>query len=312
MVLPSIRWLCRIAITIAVIVAAVALLWAVWWLWSLFSPSWNSRTVMAIAIIALVLLAAIWWLWWWLPKRQIARLALQIRDPKARADTEDNFRKTIGQVLGGAAVLIGATVAYLQFSQEQQAARERLISEQVSKGFEHLGNKDTRLGGIYGLEGVMNTSEQYRVPVLEALCAFVREGTKGEVKGKPATEIQATLTVIGRRHAVGPEWLDLGAANIEGANLFEANLTRAYLRGANLTGADLEGANLTGSFMEDAILTGATLANADLSYVKALTQAQLDQACGTPRELPKGLNAPKPCPKPMPIAPALTPPATPP
>jgi hypothetical protein len=56
-------------------------------------------------------LQAIWWLWWRLPKRQVARLALTIRDPKARAEAEDNFRKTVGQVLGGAAVLIGALIA---------------------------------------------------------------------------------------------------------------------------------------------------------------------------------------------------------
>jgi hypothetical protein len=31
--------------------------------------------------------------------RQVARLAPQIHDPKARADTEDNFRKIIGQAL---------------------------------------------------------------------------------------------------------------------------------------------------------------------------------------------------------------------
>jgi hypothetical protein len=42
-----------------------------------------------------------WWAWWRLPKRQVDNLRLQIRDPKARADVEDNFRKTIGQVLGG-------------------------------------------------------------------------------------------------------------------------------------------------------------------------------------------------------------------
>jgi hypothetical protein len=44
--------------------------------------------------------------WWQLPQRQVAKLALKIRAPKARADTEDNFRKTVGQALGGAAVLI--------------------------------------------------------------------------------------------------------------------------------------------------------------------------------------------------------------
>jgi len=54
-----------------------------------------------------------------------------------------------------------------------------------------------RLGGIYALEGVMNTSEQYSYPVLEALSAFVRDGTRTETgDGSPATDIQAALTVI--------------------------------------------------------------------------------------------------------------------
>jgi hypothetical protein len=72
-------------------------------------------------------------------------------------------------------VLIGAAFAYLQFSEQQETAREQLqatvqqveqqqraardllISNQVAKGFELLGNKDNqnqkRLGGIYALEG---------------------------------------------------------------------------------------------------------------------------------------------------------------
>jgi len=39
-------------------------------------------------------------LWWWLPKWEVNRLRLQIHDAKARADVEDNFRKTIGHLLG--------------------------------------------------------------------------------------------------------------------------------------------------------------------------------------------------------------------
>jgi hypothetical protein len=181
-------WISRTAIiTTIVVVATLALLWAVWWLWLLLlPPKLDIRTVVAIAIVALVLLAAIWWLWWRLPQRQVARLDIQIHDPKARADTEDNFRKTAGTALGGTAVLIGAVVAYLQFTQQQQASHNQLqashdllISNQVSKSVEQLGSKETatRLGGIYGLEGVMNTSEQYYQPVLEALCAFVRDST---------------------------------------------------------------------------------------------------------------------------------------
>ena len=68
------------------------------------------RTIFGIIAAATGLAAALagaWWLWWRLPKRQADQLRLTIRDPKARADLEDNFRKTIGQLLGGAAVLIG-------------------------------------------------------------------------------------------------------------------------------------------------------------------------------------------------------------
>jgi hypothetical protein len=74
-------------------------------------------TVAAFAVAALV--------WWRLPKWQVDRLALKIRDPKARADVEDNFRKTVGQALGGAAVLIGAGFALFQFLQQQQTAQEQ-------------------------------------------------------------------------------------------------------------------------------------------------------------------------------------------
>jgi uncharacterized protein YjbI with pentapeptide repeats len=227
--------------------------------------------VSATIIAALALLWLIWWLWWRLPKRQVARLSLKIRDPKARADVEDNFRKTIGQALGGAAVLIGAGVAYLQFTQQQRASHDLLISNQVSKGFEQLAsnNLTMRLGGIYALEGVMNTSEQYRQSVLEALCAFVREGTKEKVNDRPATDIQAALTVIGRRKE-GPGEVDLSGANLsgahlDGADLSGADLDRAHLSAAHLSGAHLDGANLDGANLDRAHLFGAHLDGADLS-----------------------------------------------
>jgi hypothetical protein len=159
MTLPPIRSLRRIAIAIAIAVTTGVLLWAVWWLWSLLSPQWDSRTITAITITALAFVAGIWWLWWRLPKRQVRSLDIQI--PKDCADTEDNFRKTVGQALGGAAVLIGALAAYVQFTQQQQAsdqqslrqqqaAQDLLVSNQISKGFEQLASDKLtmRLGGI--------------------------------------------------------------------------------------------------------------------------------------------------------------------
>jgi hypothetical protein len=63
--------------------------------------------------LLLISIFGVWWLWWRLPKRQVDRLRLTIRDPKARADVEDNFRKAIGQLLGGLVVLLGGTAALL-------------------------------------------------------------------------------------------------------------------------------------------------------------------------------------------------------
>ena len=234
-------------------------------------------------------------------------MRLTIRDPKARADVEDNFRKTIGQLLLAAAALVGAGLAYLQFTEQQRntlkqfetqqdtsgkqfeeqqkASRDLLISNQVAKGFELLGNKDKepmqRLGGIYALEGVMNTSEQYHQPVLEALCAFVRDNTRAK-KGEepPTTDIQAALTVIGRRAPIGKPVRSMrqaviGApylvgAHIPKANLIEANLSNAFLNEAYLSGArlnetNLSGSRLSGARLNEADLSGANLSSANLS-----------------------------------------------
>jgi hypothetical protein len=240
--------------------------------------------VITLAAVGSAAVVALLSLWWWVPKWQMR--SITAADPKARADIEDNFRKTIGQLLGGAAVLIGAGFAYAQFTQQQRASHELLISNQVAKGFEQLGSGKlvVRLGGIYALEGVMNTSEQYHQPVLEALSAFVRDGTRTETgDGPPTTDIQAALTVIGRRAAIGTGVPNLVNAH-SGAYLMEANLIDAYLSSPYPRSADDRlDANLSGASLRGAYLNGATV-----------YQTQLDKACGIDVKLDPGLTL-KPC-----------------
>ena len=97
--------------------------------------SWPIVGIIAAAVgLAAAAPLGAWWLWWRLPKRQVDRLRLTIRDPKARADVEDNYRKTIGQLLGGAAVLIGAALAYMQFTQQQQTSQHQFsLQQQASR-----------------------------------------------------------------------------------------------------------------------------------------------------------------------------------
>jgi hypothetical protein len=269
--------------------------------------------IVTSAAIAIALTAAgslvvwfLWWAWWRLPKQEVERLQPMIFDPAARSGAEDNIRKTVGQVIGGSAVLIGAvigaTLTYLQFSQQLQASRELLISNQVSKGFEQLASKDAvmQLGGIYALEGVMKNSEQYHEPVVEALCAFVRDRTANETgDGPPVTEIQAALTVIGRRTPIETRPLDLHNAHIPRADLREAQLGGAYLFYADLRYSDLRSSDLSGAILyyrntqiaadlQSADLTGADLRGATVA------QVQLDQACGTNVRLDPSLTI-KPC-----------------
>jgi hypothetical protein len=302
---------------------------------------WGSLIFGGIAVIieALVLIGMVWLFWWKLPQRQIAKLVLKVRDPKGRADLEDNYRKTIGQLIAGIAVaLVGGTFTYLQFVQQQsrslqqeREAQASLLNNQLATGFERLSSDriTVRLGGIYTLEGVMNASDQYYQPVLGALCAFVRESTRGNTVSEesPATDVQSALTVIGRRKP-GPGYVELMgadvpganliAANLSGANLYEtnfsrANLARVNLSGANLVGAHLEraflvaanltqadlgrahleGADLVGAQLEDARLDGANLAGANLGETGGVTQTQIDHALGNAAtRLPEGLTRP--------------------
>lgn len=86
----------------------------------------------------------------------------------------------------------------------------------------------------------------------------------------------------------------LAGADFRGADLQYADLEDAMLLGANLSGANLmnanfKNANLLGAQLEKARIDGTYL------HKTALTQDQLDDACGRPRALPEGLKAPKPC-----------------
>jgi hypothetical protein len=249
----------------------------------------------AVLVAVLAAAAAAWWAWWFVPKRQME--ALQIEDPKARADVEDNIRKTIGQMIttgvqmfAGAGVLVGAWLAYtgtqrsIEVSQQaakaaQTAAHDLLVSQQAAKGFEDLGSAGpdklmVRIGGIYLLESVMNGSEDYHWPVLQALCAFVRENSRNVIVGStfenknsatPSTDVQSALSAIGNRKSGLEARVDLRGTNLIGANLLEADLRGAILLGADLSGAALNGADLSGAILQGADLSGTYLSGSNLS-----------------------------------------------
>ncbi len=203
---------------------------------------------------------------------------------------------------------IAATENAIAATKNADVAEQGQLTERFTKAIEQLGsdNISIRLGGIYALESIAEYSqkgkwsERYHWTVMEVLSAFVRE--KPPLKGgldekkaedkqqpqKPRTDIQAALTVIGRRNPEKDpknQKLNLSKADIAGADLIGANLQGAILIEANLQGAFLNEAKLQkailwGAELQKAILWGAELQGADF------LRAKLQEAC-----LTKGANS---------------------
>ena len=186
-------------------------------------------------------------------------------------------------------------------------------------------NIEVRLGAVYALERLSQDSDRDHMQIMEILCAYIRTNapwhpkTPGPFKG-PRADIQAALTVIGRR---APDkidlernkgfWLDLRDADLRGAilqdgdfaqaRLWRRNFQSAVLACTNLIGADLWHADLSGAHLiqtrfdantdlEDTTFDKARVFKTDFSKT-SVTQMQLSQMfAGGDTSLPPGLSRP--------------------
>ncbi|MGH3696279.1 MAG: pentapeptide repeat-containing protein [Pseudonocardiaceae bacterium] len=159
----------------------------------------------------------------------------------------------------------------LQTSEALRATRDQIalseqsqLTDRFTSAVEQLGTKDNtevRLGGIYALEGIARDSARDHPTVMEILSAYVRMHApiaRCQSTGPRATDVQAILTVIGRRDTMRDrDRLALNNTCLVGYNLSGANLTNTDLTGANLTNTDLTDANLTEANLSFADFTRA-------------------------------------------------------
>lgn len=192
-----------------------------------------------------------------------------------------------GAVLSGLTYRLNSRVA----AQTHERDLQSQITERFTRAIDQLGNRsslDVRLGGIYALERIARDSVDDQPQVVEVLTAFVRQHSpadpeaqkSGDDRESPATDVQAVLTVIGRRNVErngSRATLDLSSTRLCGANLRGARLDDALLVGAQLDYADLTGARLREANLAGARLSNAVLKDADLGHAR-LMKAQLDYA----------------------------------
>jgi uncharacterized protein YjbI with pentapeptide repeats len=215
-------------------------------------------------------------------------------------------------IIAGAIGIPLLYVRTLAAHRQARTAEQGHITDRFTKAVEQLGSEKmaVRLGAIYALERISKDSRRDHWTIMETLTAYVRErapwpsrqalanpfvelqgSSAGETAGKntpadkpkneaepessqvrPATDIQAIFTVLGRRDAkarkqdeAAKRYLNLTRTDLRGAKLLPgARLKGADLRGAHLEGADLRGAHLKDANLLNAHLQGAALGRAHL------------------------------------------------
>jgi hypothetical protein len=269
---------------------------------------WRGRRPVLLAYLGLAAVPAIVLVVWVLP----SVLTEHPRIPKS-AERHAAIASTRTSLVAMLAA-IGAAGGLAYTARTYRLSREGHITDRYSKAVEQLGSDkmEVVLGGIYALERLMRDSPADQPTIMETLAAYVREHAPisrppreadesavttvpvaTQAPNHPAEDVQAVLTVLGRRHPVdreGPVNLgrtgltsaELGAAHLAGAVLVAANLTGAWLGDANLAGARLNGANLTRAALVRADLTDARLGEANLAGARLnganLTGARLGGA----------------------------------
>lgn len=240
--------------------------------------SWSLVTVLATLIIWAI------YLFWKVPQWQAAgRRGASGVGAKELFDIENAARGTLGQMLGGLAVITGLVFAWQQLgntSDTLQVSEQGQITERFTRAVDQLGSDDltVRLGGVYALDRISGDSARDYGPVMEVLTAYVRQtvprrdsaatpaASPGDGADGSPVDVQAILTILGRRtepwHGAG--CLDLSGTDLRGADLTGANLTGMCLSGSDLTGAALARSDLRGTVLSSAVLLGADLGGANL------------------------------------------------
>jgi hypothetical protein len=234
-----------------------------------------------LATAALLLVAGALWK---VPQWQTAEWR-GVLAPREQLDLENQVRQTLAILLAAGAFLAGLALLWWRVNASERAATRavRLAEdtqrrESFTRAVGQLADDrlEVRLGAIYALEQVAHESPQQHQPAMEVLCAYLRERATwvpGRAPARLATDVQAVLTVLGRRtlaHEQGGAFrldlrrTDLRGADLNGANLEHANLVEAHLETATMQGARLAHADLRGAWLNNADLVEADLSGADL------------------------------------------------
>ena len=159
-------------------------------------------------------------------------------------------------------------------------------------------NIEVRLGAVYALERISQDSDRDHMQIMEILCAYIRTNAPWDMdtdapwdpetsmsSKEPRADIQAALTVIGRRapDKIALERtkgfvLDLRDADLRGADLRDGDFAQAWFWHSNFQFAWLVCTNLEGANLNDATLSYAHLFKTRFDAKTDLLKTTFDKA----------------------------------
>lgn len=261
---------------------------------------WRNVVYVALGLGATALLGG----YWYVQQQKVDDLQQQIdqlpngKDKAAlvkdRIALENTIAGTLIQGFGGFFFIVTAYVSFQSLKATQKnvsiaqenlrVSEEKQVTERFTQAINQLGSEkiEVRLGGIYALERIAKDSPKDHWTIMEVLTSFVQEKSpvedSGQTEEQPLTKItkdvQAALTVIGRRDAQNDpkeamkridlsranlSEADLNGADLSGAKFYFASLYKANLSRANLSRAEFIGADLSGTIFRSADLHEADL-----------------------------------------------------
>jgi len=204
--------------------------WKLGWAAPLVKHPWAIRMTTAWIAVAVLAAAVSWWLLVpaadWLAHHDVGSAKGPLL--QTARDAARGRLLTLGAGLFAAGVLLYTARTF-------GLSRQGQFTDRYTKAVEQLGSDkpDVRIGAIYALERIAHESRRDQSTVMEVLAAFVREhagkwppppGHDGQDQERTARlDVQATLTVIGRRYATR----DIRRIDLAGADLTGARWSRA-------------------------------------------------------------------------------------
>jgi hypothetical protein len=189
---------------------------------------------------------------------------LRTKDREKAAELEDDYRKTVAQVLGGAALVVGFSWTFLK----DQRTLEQSLHDSAGKQFAEVAKlldssksaAPSRAAGIYAFESVVNADESYSLPIQHTLIALI--AAQPEIRPPDdnppphiASDVRAACYILGRLKPPKNNYDFAGQYLVGSYSMDAPSLVGATFRGSKLFRSDFSGADLTGAKFEGAYMS---------------------------------------------------------